>query len=180
VYEFDVTFHDFRSTDVSFLGRKDIFLVPKFKSLKATKLFFYNFNRFCDTTTVTDQEDMVQSIRQQVNSLIKFVNDNGGWTAVGWFMLGQISDASEDTTDKIDNPTVTPHLTYLHPSDETLVHTIPFKELQIGFPAPIDLTGTAAPNTARRPLPDSTNPINSKPAAVTPPARRGSSSRAVK
>lgn len=177
VYEFDVTFHDFRSTDVSFLGRKDIFLVPKFKSLKATKLFFYNFNRFCDTTTVTEQEDMVQTIRQQVNCLMKFVNDNGGWTAVGWFMLGQISDASEDTTDKIDNPTVTPHLTYLHPSNETLVHTNSFKELQIGFPAPIDLTGTAAPNAARRPLPDSTNPMNQKPAAVAPPARRGSSHR---
>ena len=182
VYEFDVTFHDFQSTDVSFLGRQDIFLVPKFRSLKATKLFFYNFNRFCDTTTVSEQEDMIQAIRKKVNSIVSFVNGHGGWTAVGWFMLGQISDASEDTTDKIDNPTVTPHLTYLHPSDEALVQSDAFKELQIGFPSTIDLTGsTNAPttNATRRPPPNPTDLSNRKTAPVTLPTRNGSSRRRV-
>jgi hypothetical protein len=47
--------------------------------------------------------------------LTEYINSHGGWTLVGWFMLGDHSDAA-NPNDKVQNYLMTLHLSYVQPS----------------------------------------------------------------
>ena len=47
--------------------------------------------------------------------MTEYINSHGGWTLVGWFMLGDHSDAA-NPNDKVQNYQTTLHLSYVQPS----------------------------------------------------------------
>ena len=55
---------------------------------------------------------MLQRRRRQFRDIISYVNDNGGWTIVGWYLLGSVTDATMGG-DKVKNPLLTIHISYL-------------------------------------------------------------------
>jgi hypothetical protein len=61
--------------------------------------------------------------------LTEYINSHGGWTLVGWFMLGDHSDAA-NPNDKVQNYHTTLHLSYVQPSRKDVMKDAAFmKEL---------------------------------------------------
>ena len=59
-------------------------------------------------------------LRKHVKKLVDLVNDKHGWTMVGWVCTGKVKDASETGNKEaidIAAEDVSPHITYLFPSD---------------------------------------------------------------
>ena len=121
VYEFDIEFpvplsvyHADPDDDPNV---RNTTTVVGFRSLRTTKLFFKNYETYCSRHTTRDQECNRIRIREMFDDMVDFINISGGWTVVGWFMMGSVIDAATNSTDKIQNNEITIHISYLYPTD---------------------------------------------------------------
>ena len=109
-------------------------------SLRTSKLFFRGKNILSDadmlnTNTVYDY------VQEKWRSVIDHVNDNGGWTIVGWYIRATIEDDDKDGNDETllrDNVKI--NVSYLYPSTKASqnipdVHTIDHSKVK-EFAAP--------------------------------------------
>jgi hypothetical protein len=62
--------------------------VLEFCSLKTTKLFYRNFDEYVSRHSTSDLKDSNQAYRRKWRDITGYINGHGGWTLVGWFMLG--------------------------------------------------------------------------------------------
>ncbi len=133
VYEFDLEFpipasvHRADQSDPTDVANTTT--VVGFRSLKTTKVFFQNYEIYCTRHTTRDQERNRIALRHQFETMVQHINNSGGWTIVGWFMMGSVVDAGSDVTEKIQNKEITIHISYLYPSEsDTLFQTDDYKE----------------------------------------------------
>jgi hypothetical protein len=103
--------------------------VVGFRSLRTTKVFFQNYENYCTHHTTRDQERNRIALRLKFETMVQHINNSGGWTIVGWFMMGAVTDAATSTTEKIQNSEITIHISYLYPFEtDTLFQTEDYKE----------------------------------------------------
>ena len=103
-----------------------------FRSLKTTNIFFENYENYCTRHTTRDQERDRIVLRETFNEMVQHINIYGGWTIVGWFMMGSVMDAATNATDKIQNNEITIHISYLYPTDaDELFNSLEYKDLLI-------------------------------------------------
>ena len=112
VYEADVTFEVPER-----VNPKGKMTVPGFSSLKTTKVFFSNFATFATRHSRGDLQQNNTDTRRRWIWLTEYINSHGGWMLVGWFMLGDHSDAA-NPNDKVQNYQTTLHLSYVQPSQK--------------------------------------------------------------
>lgn len=128
VYEFHVTFPFPLNTEESD-GKETVL----FRSLSTSNIFFQD--GLDSHTTKRDeqqQEKKQRMIRSKVAQMVEYVNGNGGWTIVGWYMMGQIQDAAANSHEKVDNTNIQVHMSYLMPTRlAVLQKTEEFAKLQI-------------------------------------------------
>ena len=80
-------------------------------------------------------------IRRAAKSVVNYVNQNGGWTCIGWIRTGGVQDESDNTGATIANIEQDPHITYLFPSNATeIMQSSEFDKLRY------DHTQTSAEN----------------------------------
>ena len=91
--------------------------VVGFRSLKTTKLFFQNYENYCTRHTTRDQERNRIALRLQFQNMVTYINNESGWTIVGWFMMGSVVDAATNSNEKIQNNEITIHISYLYPTE---------------------------------------------------------------
>ena len=126
VGEFGLSFPNPFSADVD--QSSDI-NVADFRSLRTSSMFFKDFRLFCRDYNSAQ----LTSVRKQVSALVSLVNDNGGWTIVGWFRKGETVDTVVATNDtqREESTTVNVHISFMLPTNETLLKSPQFKERQI-------------------------------------------------
>ena len=60
-------------------------------------------------------------LRESIKNIVKYINDNDGWTYIGWLRTGRVTDQSASTEqaagENLSSVTQTPHLSYLYPSN---------------------------------------------------------------
>ena len=104
--------------------------VHKFRSLRTTELFFRKLGEF---VRHYKKDDHFAIVRKKVKKMSNFINENGGWTMVGWFRKGEISDASNEA-EKVENLIVTVHISLLVPTKTQLYEDNAFKSKRIKTP----------------------------------------------
>ena len=104
--------------------------VQNFRSFRTTRMFFKKFSEYSMSYR---KEEHFTTVRAEVKKMVDYVNEKCGWTVVGWFRKGEVSDASNEA-EKIDNSTVTVHISLLVPTDAEVTSTDEFKALQIETP----------------------------------------------
>jgi len=73
----------------------------------------------------------LMALRRAVGLMTGFVNRNGGWTMVGWQRQGSVVDhSSEDQTDQVANQEQKLHLSYLYPTDPSVLEDGRFTSLR--------------------------------------------------
>lgn len=90
--------------------------VQRFRSLRTTKLFFENYPSF---TRVYEEANHHYALRTSIRDIVTYINTHGGWTIVGWFRKGEITDASNES-ERVENLTINVHLSLLIPTRQDL------------------------------------------------------------
>ena len=88
------------------------FFHPDFSSMKFSQ--FYLNKRIPSTTTTTDLSMTTPfiAILQCIKDVLELVNDNGGWTIVGWYKRGLIRDNQLIGGDSSSDDTIDGRLTF--------------------------------------------------------------------
>ena len=102
----------------------------EFRSFRFSTLFFKNINTFANVST--DLAPSIWEIEDSVTKITKHINNNGGWTVVGWHRLGEIVDP--DTGEKMISTTTNGHLVHARPTNLSILNTNQYKELLIETP----------------------------------------------
>jgi hypothetical protein len=140
VFEFDVEFpvpptvYRAENSDSNTPNTLNTTTVIGFRSLHTIEVFFQNYENYCTRHTTADQEKKRLNLRKKFECMVQHINLFGGWTIVGWFMMGSVVDAATNATDKIQNNEITIHISYLYPTNaQTLFQTKGYKDLLIAF-----------------------------------------------
>lgn len=109
--------------------------VNSFRSYKTTLLFIRKENL---KYIKKNSSEHLALLRNTVQAIATHVNNNGGWSYVGWLRTGTVHDISETQTNVAENlasTSQTPHLSYLYPTNELLVRddNQDFRNLQLSI-----------------------------------------------
>ncbi len=63
------------------------------RSLRTSKVFFANVEEF-QNTPVEQLPARLKPMRKRVTQMVNYINNNGGWTVVGWIKMGEVVDSS--------------------------------------------------------------------------------------
>lgn len=88
--------------------------IQDFRSLRTTELFFENLEDFASQENLIIEQRTAQ-MRAKIAGMNAYINENGGWTVVGWFRRGDVTDASTEDA-KVEAESVTLHISTLIPS----------------------------------------------------------------
>jgi hypothetical protein len=138
VIDMDVTFN----VDRTFHGEGKI-TVSHFRSWKHSNLFVTDPH---STWQKMNRDDDLALIRKTIANITTCVNRNGGWTIIGWIRSGKIRDQSSETIapDNLTSLQSKPHISYLYPTNPSILKEDQFKELQINKDP---VTPATSPNT---------------------------------
>ena len=93
------------------------YVVEHFRSWRTSKMFFRDPLGFSQLTE-KEQENQQGAIRTVVENVRNYVNAHGGWTIVGWFCQGEVSD--EATNENVTSMNQILHISLLTPTNTTI------------------------------------------------------------
>ena len=94
--------------------------IQRCRSLRTTQLFFKNLPSYGEQTAQAIEERF-QDVREKVKKMVEYVNNKGGWTVVGWFKKGEVSDSSNQA-EKVESLTCTLHISLLIPTSASIAN----------------------------------------------------------
>ena len=98
------------------------YLVESFRSLKTSRIWVPD-EEVWDCLTIKNKIH-IKVLRETIKNINKYVNDNGGWTYIGWVRTGVVVDESDCIHKDVENiasETQDPHISYLWPSNPDIV-----------------------------------------------------------
>jgi hypothetical protein len=99
-------------------ANRNIIQVKDFTSLKTSKLFFKNQNILAEMEDLHNNS-VYSYVQTQWRKGVAHVNDNGGWTIVGWFIRATIDEDDRDEADEtLFRANVKINVSYLYPSTQ--------------------------------------------------------------
>ena len=107
--------------------------VSSFRSYRTTLLFIKKENL---KYVKKDSYHHLHLLRKAVEDIFTYVNNNGGWSYIGWLRTGTVHDVSEAQSNAAENLASTsqmPHLSYLYPTNELIINdnNVEFINLQM-------------------------------------------------
>jgi hypothetical protein len=72
-----------------------------------------------------------KKLRSCVDSITKYINENGGFSYIGWKRVGTSRDASDVNNTNVASDTQVPHVSYLFPTNERLFLDAASRELML-------------------------------------------------
>lgn len=110
------------------IHNEDKVVVRLHRSLRTTNMFFEDVEEYAREYSDVN----CQSMKKQIKRMVKYINNKGGWTIVGWFRKGEtIEEVATNDTDRVESDTVKCHLSYLGPTDATVLNKKEYKELLV-------------------------------------------------
>ena len=128
VYSFDVSFE----VPITLHSSKKL-TIPEYRSLSTTALFFKDHS--VREVSMQREENGQTFIRDKIKTMTQIINQNGGWTIVGWMKRGETTDLGTGQ-DKVENVEVTMHLSCLRPTNPTATSQRDYKDEMIKLDEP--------------------------------------------
>ena len=116
-----------------------------FSSTKFTLLYMSDYipgSVRVSALRITSNSDAFFDIEDCIENVIKYVNDNDGWTVVGWYKRGIMTDktlvtsrvttnANSETSENVDAGMLTYHVIELVPTDRSILNKASVKGSQL-------------------------------------------------
>jgi len=117
-----ITEHELRIPCGKSINENNWLKVPKFRSFRFDQLIFRDGCQKVFNSLDPGDNVATKVLRIYVKKLVQLINQKNGWTIVGWVRTGQVQDDSEAGNREafdIASEDLSPHVTYLQPSDES-------------------------------------------------------------
>lgn len=101
-----------------------------FRSWRFSQLFFKNIH---DIAKKTAQDINAMDIEDAIDNMVDAINDDGGWTVIGWHRQGERIEL--DTGETVNSTSTLGHLVYLYPTTPEVLQKETYKELLIKTPS---------------------------------------------
>ena len=109
--------------------------IHDFRSLRLTELFVHDHKEF-QKIGIEEMGDKHVGNNKKIKAMVEYVNQNEGWTIIGWYRRGQTKDASNETvtTEAMETSL---HIVLLVPSKVSIrdLKDENFNKLRLGAPA---------------------------------------------
>ena len=135
VLEYDVDFCEPMFHSDGSLVSVELQYVEGQRSFRTTKLLLASPEDLNVGNTMNDTEKNIL-VNEKVEELVDFVNENGGFTVMGYKSIGAVNSGIDGV--KNDSELTTYHVVYLYPTRVELVDTEAFKQLQFRMPERTD------------------------------------------
>ena len=79
-----------------------------------------------------DQNKSFETLLDSILETIDVINNNGGWTVIGWSKRGEINDVAfkeSDTAEKVTSSDINHHITLLVPANDLSINELYLKSL---------------------------------------------------
>jgi hypothetical protein len=104
----------FKTTDSN--GYENQYSVPHFRSWRTSQVFIHPTAMTADSAVFLEHTREIRNVAANIKNI---VNQNEGWTIVGWYRKGEIVDASAEPNDagsEITSDNHPIHVSYLYPT----------------------------------------------------------------
>lgn len=106
-------------------------VVQGFRSLRTTRIWFLDLDDYAARIEADQDNENRYDHRTKINNMVTYINDHHGWTILGWYKLGELTDAADGINEKAENFVITMHISYLYPSNADVEHSEEFNKLKI-------------------------------------------------
>ena len=122
-----VLVHD---VDVSKNGER-IVTMEDFSSIEFSKLYLKKFFNSSIRFNQLDYNDTYFSIQKVADDIVKYINENGGFTVIGWYKRGEINDISnEESQNEVESSDIGYHIVSIVPTNRLIVDRTEFNSMK--------------------------------------------------
>ena len=79
-----------------------------------------------------DRNKSFETLLDSILETIEVINNNGGWTVIGWSKRGEINDVAfkqSDTAEKVTSSEINHHITSIVPANDLSINELYLKSL---------------------------------------------------
>ena len=121
---------DVQINNCSYDPKTDKAIFQEFRSYKFSKLFFEHLDAIASLQPEV-YHSIHHKIRKQTKIMVKYINDNGGWTIIGWHKLGE---TTEDTGELVVSIATGGHIVRIEPTKPSALENDAFTKELIATP----------------------------------------------
>ena len=78
-----------------------------------------------------DATDEFFKLQDCIDAVVKYINDNGGFTVLGWYKRGEINDSSnDDSENQVQSSEMGYHVVSMKPTNFHVLNRAEFKKLK--------------------------------------------------
>lgn len=133
-------------------GNKKNYQAQNFRSWRTTTLLVKP-SAFSVDTVVFQQGENADALRSVVRNINRFINENGGWTVIGWYRRGEVADASgQETGEQVASMNQPIHLAYVYPTDPRTAKLVGRMRYDPTLPMPPSTPWSQSPSNSRSAL----------------------------
>jgi hypothetical protein len=106
----------------------EVEVVQGFRSLRFTSLFLAEYLQTLKHLEKNPRDQF--KVRENVEAIVKLVNEGGGWNCIGWLRTGAVADVSAavEGAEDIASEHINPHLVRIEPNDPNLLNSQAYKD----------------------------------------------------
>ena len=109
-------------------NNKSILVMQDFSSSRLTNLYLKNPFDCNVKWNMLDGTEMFFHLQDCIAKVVRFINDNGGFTVIGWYKKGNINDVStEESDNKIESSEIGFHIVGITPTNDLILHHDSYK-----------------------------------------------------
>ena len=104
---------------------ENLFQMEDFSSLQFTRLFLAPNGMFPPTTRINSFEHIrtMSEIEDSFDNVVDFINENGGFTIIGWYKRGEINDQGgnqNENEERVEAGEIGFHIVYIRPTNKDI------------------------------------------------------------
>ena len=108
-----------------------LFTMDDFSSINFTSLYLKSPFSSTVRFNILDLTPAYYNLQGCIDDVIKFINDNGGFTVVGWYKRGEINDISnDDSQNEVESSEVGHHIVSIYPTNRDIIKMRDFTSKQ--------------------------------------------------
>ena len=109
--------------DIEDMNGRLLFQTTEFSSIKFMNLYMKNaLSRNIPANYFDDYEKMIQ-LKDAVETIVRHINRNHGFTVIGWYKRGEIEDKGNEEKEHVEASNLMIHPVSIYPYHQPIVYT---------------------------------------------------------
>lgn len=110
------------------IGDTELLSMDDFSSLQFSSLYLKDDFTSTIRFNLLDYTESYFSLQTSSDDVVEYINNNGGFTVIGWYNRGEINDVSnDDSQNEVESSEIGYHIVYMFPTNRAIVNRVGLK-----------------------------------------------------